>query len=101
MDEMWDETETEECRQKFIKSVYKFPKMPSVKLQATGQRMPMLGMGSWRAGNAQDTVESALRSGIRSVCQSVNQAESDLHEVCMKSGKRPALWYQVSVSRSG
>ncbi|KAK9802610.1 hypothetical protein WJX73_002049 [Symbiochloris irregularis] len=66
MDEMWDETETEECRQKFIRSVYKFPKMPSVKL-ATGQRMPMLGMGSWRAGNAQDTVERALRSGVRHI----------------------------------
>lgn len=64
MDEMWDESLTEDCRQKFVKSMYKFPKNPTVKL-SSGKRMPLLGLGTWKAAAVQDTVERALRHGFR------------------------------------
>ena len=64
MDEMWDETLTEECRQNFVKSMYKFPKGPTIKLNS-GKRLPMLGLGTWKATAVQDTVERALRTGFR------------------------------------
>ena len=66
MDEMWDETDTERCRQQFIRGMYKFPKCPTVKL-GNGKPMPVLGLGPWRTaeGGVQDIVEKALRSGVR------------------------------------
>ena len=69
MDEMWDDTDTERCRQQFIRGMYKFPKCPTAKL-AHGKPMPVLGLGPWRTaeGGVQDIVEKALRSGVR-CCQ--------------------------------
>ena len=66
MDEMWDDTETERCRQAFIKGLYKFPRCPTAPLRS-GRPMPLLGVGPWRTaeGGVQDVVEKALRSGIR------------------------------------
>ena len=66
MNEMWDDTETDRCRQAFIKGLYKFPKCPTAPLR-TGRPMPLLGIGPWRTaeGGVQDMTEKALRSGIR------------------------------------
>ena len=68
MDEMWDDTETERCRQAFIKGLYKFPKQTTKPLRS-GRPMPLLGVGPWRTadGGVQDVVEKALRSGLRCV----------------------------------
>jgi hypothetical protein len=64
MKDLWDEEETDACRDRFIASMYKFPEMPSIAL-GNGRRMPVLGLATWLKQNVQETVEHALRSGFR------------------------------------
>jgi len=64
MKDLWDEEETDACRDRFIDSMYKFPSTPSAHL-SNGLKMPILGLGTWLKHNVQETVEHALRSGFR------------------------------------
>ena len=64
MKDLWDEDETDRCRDAFVDSIYKFPASPTRTL-SNGCKMPLLGVGTWRAGQVQDTVEAALRKGFR------------------------------------
>ena len=62
---MWDDEETEECRQKFINRMYKFPRNPTFTL-SSGAKMPVLGLGTWKDQQVSNTVQRALRRGFRS-----------------------------------
>lgn len=64
MNDMWDEEDTEACRQKFINRMYKFPANPTFKLN-TGAAMPVLGLGTWKDQQVSNTVQRALRRGMR------------------------------------
>lgn len=64
MKDLWDEEETDKCRERFINTMYKFPSTPSISL-CNGRKMPVLGVATWLKHNVQETVEHALRSGFR------------------------------------
>lgn len=92
MKDLWDEEQTDACRDRFINGMYKFPSTPSAHL-SNGLKMPILGLGTWLKHNVQETVEHALRSGFRcapfdSCCCLSNTADLDLQleiqgDLCM------------------
>ena len=64
MDDLWDESYTEACRQKFINRMYKFPTNPTYTLNS-GAQMPILGFGTWKDQHVSNVTQRAMRRGLR------------------------------------